>query len=134
VIIICSGEIYQKGVCEGNNKYENGDLISFEINMFNKSIHFFINEILQPVSCSGIPSSIFFWVLFFLFFFIFLIKCKVWSMCKGDEFEFISLRRIQSSSVLNTTSAPIYNIYSDPDILKSRIIKWLDSQNVPFDR
>jgi hypothetical protein len=63
-----SGTLFQNGDICGNNPWNEKDIISIEIDSNNKTLHFFINNILQPVSLWNIPFPLKGEVCLFLFF------------------------------------------------------------------
>jgi hypothetical protein len=47
--------LFQNGWIDGNNPWNAKDIISIEIDSNEKTLHIFINNILQPVSLHNIP-------------------------------------------------------------------------------
>jgi hypothetical protein len=49
-LFVLSGNIWQNGSIYGNNSWKQNDVISIEIDTNRKTLHVFVNNILQPVS------------------------------------------------------------------------------------
>lgn len=100
--------LWQNGFSYGINSCTENDIASVEVDMDNRTIHFFVNNTLQPVSYSGVPSPII----------VYASVSKV-----GSVMEIISFEALQHSSVL--TSTPVAPIY-DPDRqgLQARVVEW----------
>jgi hypothetical protein len=49
------GYIEQNGCIHGNNPYKENDIISIEVDTNKKTVHVFINNILQPISLCNVP-------------------------------------------------------------------------------
>ncbi|KAA6356977.1 MAG: hypothetical protein EZS28_047497, partial [Streblomastix strix] len=62
-----TGDICHKGdLTHGSFEFKDGQLITLELNMDAGTLHFFIDDILQPVYVRGInePVKFYFWIYF----------------------------------------------------------------------
>jgi hypothetical protein len=73
VFLFLSGEILQNGWISGNNGYKENDIVSVQINTKEKTVHFLINKILQPVSLCNVPFPVKSEVYFFVGYLLILI-------------------------------------------------------------
>jgi hypothetical protein len=55
LLFFLSGKIRQNGYICGNNEWKLNDIISVEVDTIKKTVHIFINNIVQPVSLCDVP-------------------------------------------------------------------------------
>jgi hypothetical protein len=104
------GNCWQEGNIRANNSWEAGDCIGVEVDMQKRTIHFFVNGVLQPFSMSDIPSPL-------------KIYCVQMDLREHSVVRLISFKKLELPSV--NPSTPVAPIpVADWRTEKSLVMKW----------
>lgn len=93
----------------GNNEISHQDLVGMEVDIQNRRLDFYLNNIRQPVALSGIPRSL---------------KFKVWLAGKDMTFRLLSFRRVPRPSYTTARVADV-NTRLKPGV-QARLVPWKD--------